>query len=380
MMPGPRGRARLFSSPLPGAMIAPMLRGEVSARTGWTAVALLALVGALAGALVVLGNPGNMGLCGACFLRDVAGALRLHAGPAYLRPEVAGLGLGALLWSLRRGRHIGRSGSFAVARFLLCAAMAVGTLVFLGCPFRLLQRLAGGDGNAWLALPGFVLGVWSATTWERRGYTLGKTQEVPTAVGLLGPFAFAGLLAAGWFAAGIADSGAPRAPVALSLLLALGAGAILSATGFCAISAVRAIFTPQRWMLWAALACIGGCALVFAITGKAQPGFADQPVAHGDWLWNTLALALVGFTGALAGGCPVRQLVMAGEGNGDAFVGCMGLLVGGALAHGLGLVAAPATALADGGPAHAGCRAVALLVVIVVGYAAAIARSSRSED
>ena len=37
--------------------------------------------------------------------------------------------------------------------------------------------------------------------------------------------------------------------------------------------------------------------------------------------------------------------MMAGEGNGDAFVGCAGLVVGGALAHTLQLASAPATAL-----------------------------------
>lgn len=352
-----------------------MLRGDVPTRTGLLALLLLAVVGAIAGTLVALGNPGNMGLCGACFLRDAAGALHLHRGPALARPEVPGLVLGALGWSLLQRRHIGRSGSFAVARLLLCVAMAIGALVFLGCPFRLLQRLAGGDANAWLALPGFVLGVWLATGFERHGYTLGRTHEVPPAIGLLGPLACAGLLAAAWAGAGLADSSTPRAPFAASLLLALLAGGILSATGFCAISAVRALFRPGRWMLWAALACIGGCALVLAATGKASPGFAGQPVAHGDWLWNTLALVLVGFTGACAGGCPVRQLVMAGEGNGDAFVGCVGLLVGGALAHALGLVAAPATATAAGGPGHAGRIAVVALLALVVGYAAAVARA-----
>ncbi len=360
-------------------MIAAMLRGEVTTRIGWQAVGWMALVGAIAGVLVALGNPGNMGLCGACFLRDIAGALHLHKGPAYLRPEVAGLVLGALLWSLLRRRHVGRSGSFAVARFFLCAMMAIGTLVFLGCPFRLLQRLAGGDANAWLALPGFVFGVWAATGAERRGYTLGKTQEVPTVVGLIGPLAFAGLLVAAWFGTGFADSGAPRAPAYASLLLALGVGAILSATGFCAISAVRAIFRPQRWMLFAALACIGGCALVFALTGKLQPGFSGQPAAHGDWFWNTLALALVGCTGALAGGCPVRQLVMAGEGNGDAFVGCMGLVFGAALAHGLGLVATPMTAQAAGGPADGSPRVIAALMLATTWYALAVERANRSK-
>jgi hypothetical protein len=68
----------------------------------------------------------------------------------------------------------------------------------------------------------------------------------------------------------------------------------------------------------------------------------------------------------------VRQLVMAGEGNGDAFVGVAGLVVGGALAHGMGLAAAPATADAAGGPTAAGQRAVAIAIALVLVYATAM--------
>ena len=36
------------------------------------------IIGVLAALLVKFGNPGNMGVCVACFTRDVAGALGLH--------------------------------------------------------------------------------------------------------------------------------------------------------------------------------------------------------------------------------------------------------------------------------------------------------------
>ncbi len=361
-----------------------MLRGEHPVRTRRLAIVLLLVLGGLAAALVAAGNPGNMGLCGACFLRDLGGALGLHKGPAIVRPEVCGLALGALLWSLLRRRHVGRSGSHAVARFLLCMAMAIGAMVFLGCPFRLLQRLGGGDANAWLALPGLLLGVAIARQFEQRGYSLGKTQEVPRAVGLLGPLVCLGILIAygvgadfGGPAAG-ATTGPAHAPWLLATGIALSAGMVLSATGFCAISAVRTIFGGPRWMLWAALAFVLGYAAIAASTGKLHFGFAGQPVAHGDWLWNTLALLLVGLCGALAGGCPVRQIVMAGEGNGDAFVGCAGLVVGGALAHTLQLASAPATAQALGGASANGKLVVAGLLVLVLAYAFAMAKAKNS--
>lgn len=335
----------------------------------------MAGVGVLAGALVALGNPGHMGLCGACFLRDVAGALRLHAGPALLRPEVPGLMLGALLWSLRARRHVGRSGSHAVVRFVLCVVMGIGALVFLGCPFRLLQRLGGGDLHAWLALPGFVGGVGVARWFERRGWSLGRTAEVPAAIGVLGPLATLTLLAlslAGGRIVGPGDAGAaPHAPWPAALLLALIAGALLSATGFCAISAARAVFGGPRTMLAGALAVVLGYGATAVATGGFTPGWT-APVAHGDLVVNTLALALalVGLCGALAGGCPVRQLVMAGEGNGDAFVGVAGLVVGGALAHSLQLASTAS------GPTDGGRLCVVVLLPLVGGFAALLARTA----
>ena len=126
-----------------------LLRNDASprgAKVGW----FLALgVGGLAAWLVILGNPGNMGLCGACFLRDVAGSLGLlKAGaPRIFRPEIVGVMVGALALRLALGRYQARSGSHAVARLLFGALMGMGALVFLGCPFRMLQRLGGGVGD-----------------------------------------------------------------------------------------------------------------------------------------------------------------------------------------------------------------------------------------
>jgi hypothetical protein len=359
-----------------------MLRGEHSKATRVLAIALLLLLGVLAAGLVAAGNPGNMGLCGACFLRDLAGALRLHQGPSLVRPEVAGIAVGALVWSLLRGRHVGRSGSHAVARFLLCAAMAVGALVFLGCPFRLLQRLGGGDPNAWLALPGFVAGVGVATVLERRGYSLGKTSEVSLPIGLLGPIALIAPLIAWWFGVGLAGpslgadaaTGPARAPWALALSLSLLAGGVLSATGFCAISAARSVFGGSRWMLLAAFAFVVGYAIAAMVTGRFHTGLDGQPIAHADWLWNALALALVGACGAFAGGCPVRQIVMAGEGNGDAMVGCAGLMFGAAIAHNFGIASTAASASAAGGASANGAIAVVVLLALVIVYAASVSR------
>ncbi|NOT30282.1 MAG: hypothetical protein HOP15_07530 [Planctomycetes bacterium] len=163
-----------------------MLRNPSSKRAVWIGVALVGLVGALAAWLVAAGNPGNMGVCGACFLRDVGGSLGLFSsGPQYFRPEVAGLMLGAFAAVLARGRFSARSGSHAAARFFFGLWMAIGALGFLGCPFRLFQRLGGGDSNALVGAGGLALGVGLGLLFERRGYGVGKTAEVPKPVGLL---------------------------------------------------------------------------------------------------------------------------------------------------------------------------------------------------
>ena len=56
------------------ALVVGMLRTEVTGTKLWLLWGACAVVGSLAAALVALGNPGNMGICGACFLRDTAGA------------------------------------------------------------------------------------------------------------------------------------------------------------------------------------------------------------------------------------------------------------------------------------------------------------------
>ncbi|MCI5827665.1 MAG: hypothetical protein MR020_05500 [Lachnospiraceae bacterium] len=38
-----------------------------------------AVFGLLAMLLAILGNPGNMAICIACFVRDMAGAMKLHS-------------------------------------------------------------------------------------------------------------------------------------------------------------------------------------------------------------------------------------------------------------------------------------------------------------
>lgn len=73
------------------------------------------------------------------------------------------------------------------------------------------------------------------------------------------------------------------------------------------------------------------------IFGYFNLGFENQPVAHTESLWNFLGMALIGWGSVLLGGCPLRQLILSGEGNSDSAVSVMGMLVGAAISHNFGL-------------------------------------------
>ncbi|HOO91305.1 MAG TPA: hypothetical protein PLA74_10825, partial [Syntrophales bacterium] len=74
------------------------MKGKNIFASRWGIIGVGIAIGVLAALLQKLGNPGNMGVCVACFERDIAGALSLHrAGVVqYIRPEIIGFVLGSL--------------------------------------------------------------------------------------------------------------------------------------------------------------------------------------------------------------------------------------------------------------------------------------------
>ena len=90
-------------------------------------------------------------------------------------------------------------------------------------------------------------------------------------------------------------------------------------------------------LLWGSLALFGVVLVGNLILGKFKLGFADQPIAHTDGVWNFAGMVLVGWGSVLLGGCPLRQTVLAGEGNTDSAITLLGMVVGAAFAHNFGL-------------------------------------------
>jgi YedE family putative selenium metabolism protein len=94
--------------------------------------------------------------------------------------------------------------------------------------------------------------------------------------------------------------------------------------------------------------------------GKVNVGFAGQPVAHSVHLWNFLGMMTAGWAFALAGGCPGRQIFMAGEGDMDSGLFVIGMITAAAFAHNFGLASSPAGIGAYGDVAVYVCLAILL--------------------
>ena len=328
-------------------------------------------IGVIAVLLVLLGNPANMGFCIACFVRDIAGAVGLHrtAAVQYIRPEIIGLVLGSLLLAVVRKEWSPKGGSAPMTRFVLGFFVMIGCLMFLGCPFRMILRLAGGDGNALFGLAGFAAGILCGVFFLNKGYTLRRTYRLPVTEGAALPAVMAALLALLAAAPSFLffsqeGPGSKHAPLLISLAAGLAVGALAQRTRLCMVGGIRDFVLFRETKLLLAFGSVFAAALVCnVLTGNFHPGFTGQPVAHTDGLWNALGMLLAGFGCVLLGGCPLRQLVLSGEGNADSAVTVLGLLVGAAFAHNFGL------ASSGEGPTGAGKAAVVIGIAVVTGIA-----------
>ena len=349
----------------------------------WGIILVGVVIGILGVLLRKLGNPPNMGVCVACFERDIAGALGLHrAAPVqYLRPEIPAFVLGSLMAALFFREFKPRTGSAPVVRFLLGAFAMIGALVFLGCPWRALFRLAGGDLNAVVGLVGLAVGIALGVVFLRGGYSLGRSERARGAVGWILPGLMLGLLLLlvlrpTFILRSESGPGSMHAPILFSLAAGLLIGILAQRTRFCTMGSIRDVILVKDTHLLSGVAGLLVAAFVLnLIFGLVHFGFRGQPIAHSHTIWNFLGMGLAGLAYALAGGCPGRQLFLAGEGDGDAAVFVLGMISGAAFSHNFGL-ASKADAVANGvlqvgGPAPNGQLAVllGLAFCVVIGFA-----------
>ena len=310
-------------------------------KRNWLVMLCGLLVGTAAVVLTQLGNPKNMGFCIACFLRDIAGSMSLHqAGVVqYFRPEILGLIVGACIMAFIGKEFKPKGGSSPFTRFILGAVVMMGALVFLGCPLRMVIRIGGGDLNAIVGLAGFMVGILVGIACLKGGFSLGRAYKQSMAEGLLFPIGMVvlfvlSLIAPGEFLTSQKGPGSMQAPVIVALCIALVVGALAQRSRLCMVGGLRDAVMFKEFGL---LAGFGGILIAVLvgnlITGSLNWGMDGQPVAHTDGLWNFLGMTVVGWGSVLLGGCPLRQLILAGEGNTDSAITVVGMVSGAAMSH-----------------------------------------------
>ncbi len=328
-----------------------------------------AIIGLLAVLLVKFGNPANMGLCIACFIRDTAGALKLHSGAIvqYLRPEIIGIVLGASIMAFSKKELVARAGSNPAIRFVLGFFVMVGALMFLGCPLRMMLRIGGGDLNAVVGLLGFICGILIGIVALNKGFSLDRSHKVSTEEAFVFPaiqIVFLIILVAipSLLAFSEEGPGSKHAPIIMALAVGLIAGGLAQRTRFCTVAGIRDSFMFKDFtMLIGFVSLIVVAVIANMAFGFFNFGFAEQPVAHTDGVWNFLGMTLVGFGSVLLGGCPLRQLILSGEGNIDSVITVIGMFVGAAFCHNFGLASS-----ADGPSANGPYAVVIGLLVVAV--------------
>ncbi|MFA6773806.1 MAG: YedE family putative selenium transporter, partial [Sphaerochaeta sp.] len=219
----------------------------------------------------------------------------------------------------------------------------IGALVFLGCPFRMILRLAGGDLNALVALFGFASGIGVGGILLNKGFSLGRSYPQARAEGTAFSAAALVMVVIAVFLpmllkASTSGPGSQHAPILISLAAGLIVGSLAQRTRLCMAGGIRDLFLFKDPTLLLGSAAVLVVALILNLaTGSFKLGFTGQPIAHTQWLWNFLGMGLVGYGSVLLGGCPLRQTILAGEGNSDSAVTVLGFLAGAAVSHNFGL-------------------------------------------
>ncbi|MDD2890907.1 MAG: YedE family putative selenium transporter [bacterium] len=319
-------------------------------KISWMVFLTGGLLGVLFAFLISLGNPPNMGVCGICFIRDIAGALGLHHMEklSYIRPEILGFILGAFIIGIFTKEFKVIGGSSPIIRFTISFFVAMGALVFLGCPIRMLGRLAGGDWTALAGLLGFIVGIWIGTLFLKGGFTLGKAQEVSKINGFIIPvialILFILLLAKPSFLV-LTPKG--HAPIVIAIIAGLLIGIFAQRARLCFAGGIRDIFLMKDFHLFSGiLGFFLFCFMGNLLLGQFKPGVS--PGVHTNYIASFLGMLLVGWGSVLIGGCPFRQTILAGYGNTDSGISFLGMVAGVAVAHNFMIAGSAAGVLSNG--------------------------------
>ena len=313
------------------------------------------MLGIVAAFLAYAGNPANMGICAACFLRDTSGALGFHSVQTlqYLRPELIGLVLGGFLASLFWTKEFAPKNSTATfSSFFLGVFAMIGALVFLGCPWRAFLRLGGGDMTAIAGFLGLAVGVGIGLFFKKNGYKVDESVSVSKNIGFLPVIFSVLLLLALVFGLKIGENGAlfssvkgpaaQHAALFISLIGGLVVGVFMQKSKFCSVGAFARAYKGDFSMFWGVVAIIAFATIANLALGQYKFGFEAQPIAHNNFVWNFLGMVLAGLCFSLSEGCPGKHLVQMGTGNLHSGIFVIGMMAGAGFAHNFLLASSPA--------------------------------------
>lgn len=314
-----------------------------------------AVLGIVAAFLAYAGNPANMGICAACFLRDTSGALGFHSVQTlqYLRPELIGLVLGGFLASLFWTKEFApKNSTTTFSSFFLGVFAMIGALVFLGCPWRAFLRLGGGDMTAIAGFLGLAAGVGIGLFFKKNGYKVDESVSVSKNIGFLPVIFSVLLLLALVFGLKIGENGAlfssvkgpaaQHAALFISLIGGLVVGVFMQKSKFCSVGAFARAYKGDFSMFWGVVAIIAFASIANLALGQYKFGFEAQPIAHNDFVWNFLGMVLAGLCFSLSEGCPGKHLVQMGTGNLHSGIFVIGMMAGAGFAHNFLLASSPA--------------------------------------
>lgn len=299
------------------------------------------IIGAFGSLLSVFGNPLNTGLCISCFMENYAGALKLHNDifMQYLRPEITFITAGSFFLSLVRKEFKPRLSPSFIAYFLGGFFMIVGCAVFIGCPIKMLLRLAGGDLTSIAGIIGLVAGVYFGVKVLKEGvdtvsFTQRPLKQKSTAMMLPVLILMIGITAVGKdgiFPESLSGAAAEKAPFLIAAILSFIIGVASQYSRFCVTGSIRNSIILRKSTGFIALFLLIVSSLIINILFKKfNFGIYGQPGSHTSYFWSFISLFLVGYIAVLIDGCPFRQLIKSGEGDINAQISFLGMLLGAA--------------------------------------------------
>ena len=207
----------------------------------------------------------------------------------------------------------------------------------------------------------------------KKGFSLGRAYPVRMGEGFVLPgilVVLLGLLLAvpALLKFSEAGPGSMRAFWGISLAAGLVVGVLAQRSRLCMAGGMRdAVMLRDFRLLSGFLAIWVMVTIGNLVLGSYNLSALSQPIAHSQYLWSALGMALVGWGSILLGGCPLRQLILAGEGNGDSAVTVLGMIVGAAVSHNFGLAGA-ADSVAEDGTYVVGGIGTAGMVAVAIGF------------